>query len=179
MCAVVSLYLFLVLMACVGTRTDEPRSEMIASCRRCKYDLQGLPDNAACPECGVPDPRTLFHASRTFLVLTWSRQPRLLLLSVGVMVAYTAYGEAFIVELLADSYMRMGFLESTARNAVRVRDLRGGAPSVLAALPLTAAVVLFPCTAMIRDAVTAWRIALTALALGIVLTVYLPWGVTQ
>jgi hypothetical protein len=159
-------YVIALFCACLGVRRLAPIPRTSPTCSRCDYDLAGLSAGAPCPECGTPEPGVRLTPEQTELALTRSRQPSIIVASVLIFILFAYLAEPLAVELLVDSYVRDGFLASSARNAIRLRELARTSPAAIL-FPLASAVVAFPLAARIRDRATAWKVALAVLLAGI------------
>lgn len=168
-------YVIALFCACLGTRRLGAIPETSPTCYRCAYDLAGLSAGAPCPECGTPEPGVRLTPEQTELALTRSRQPSIIVASVLVFIVFAYFAEPLAVELLVDSYTRDGFLASSARNAIRLRELARTPPSAIL-FPLASAVIAFPLAARIRDSANAWKVALAVLCTGLVVQFFV-WQV--
>ena len=96
-----------------------------ATCRGCGYDLQGLGQDAACPECGVADPRERSGPSPRTYEWNGARGAYLGIMLVAWLIAPTLLAAAIEWTLGMAIHLREGFALSSARRWVSLQLFPG------------------------------------------------------
>jgi hypothetical protein len=135
MFAVLGCVIFVLLLWAVTTVSTSTTPVEAHLCGSCRYDLVGLPETAACPECGIVAARVAPGRARTRT--QWHVAGiKAALPSVLAMTFLVVVQHELATILLTLGYLNDGFSREQAARAIPLRELRTGASHLFAFLYL-------------------------------------------